>query len=493
MTEQRQVYGETLVARVERRRALLRGIAGSLLLPPLASCANLDVSRKTAVGQGDDRASTVTLAIDQGTEGPVIGTGYAGFSYEKSHLTQGFFTATNQAVVRLLRRLGPGLLRLGGNSVDRTSWRASPTRQAGNSVGPADVDALATFLQATDWTALYGINLATNSPGLAAEEARYVAHALGRHLYAFEIGNEPDAYAFNHLRPASFSYRDFINQWKRFADAVRQAAPQARLTGPASAWHEASWTVPFAKDEGQGIVLLTQHYYRANGLSPQSTLGLLLAGDPALPGLLDPLRQAASAAGIRDGYRLTEANSFYHGGAAHVSNTFGTALWAIDFLFATAGEGSSGVNFHGGGASASYTPIADDGRDVVEVRPEYYGILLFSLMKSGHLLDVSSSKTSLSLSAYAVGDDRTTSIMLVNKEPSATIDVEIRPGVKVETAQILTLSAPTLDSVSGITLNGAPIAADGTWSPGPPATAPVREGSLCLRIAPASAVLVMTE
>lgn len=469
---------------------MLGGIVGGMLAPPLAVRAGGVTPSETGTMQrADERTAKLAFVIDPRHPGPVIDVGYTGFSYEKTSLGTGFFAASNQALVRLFRRLGAGLLRLGGNSVDRTSWRTSSALPAGT-VGGADVDALATFLRATGWRALYGINLATNSPALAAEEAAYAARSLGRHLYAFEIGNEPDAYSFNHLRPQSFSYRDFLGQWNIFADAIRKAVPQARLTGPASAWHESSWTVPFAQDAGRRIILLTQHYYRANGLSPQSTLAMLLAGDPALPALLDPLRRAARAAGIEDGYRLTEANSFYDGGAPHISNTFGSALWAIDFLFTNVRLGSSGVNFHGGGDAPGYTPIADDGRKVIEIRPEYYGMLLFSMMGHGRLLNAAISPSSLALSAYAVASATGTRIMLVNKEPERAVDVVILPGNRITTARLTTLAAPALDSVSDVTLNGAPIRPDGSWVPGPSPPAAVRHGSVELRVAPASAVLV---
>jgi len=490
VTRERNGRSWLAVGQATGRRNFLARAASGLLLPPLAACADHDVVGSAAAGGAVDRAGTMTVVVDQSIGGPPVGAGYAGFSYEKSSLSTGLFAASNQPLVRLFRRLGPSLLRVGGNSVDRTSWRSSSTGQARGMVGPADIDALASFLRATRWSVLYGVNLATNSPAGAAEEARYVARSLGPHLYAFEIGNEPDAYAYNHLRPPSYSYRDFINEWSVFAAAVQQAAPWARLSGPASAWHETSWTVPFAKEEGRRIILLTQHYYRANGLSPQSTLALLLAGDPALPKLLDPLRQASQAAGIRDGFRLTEANSFYDGGAPHVSNTFGSALWAIDFLFANARLGSSGVNFHGGGPSAAYTPIADDGLNVIDVRPEYYGILLVSLMGAGRLLSVSKSTNRYSISAYALASRGRTCIMLVNKEPGTPIDVAIMPGMKAEAATLVTLSGPALDGVSGITLNDAPIEADGTWSPRRAASVAVRNGCLTVRMRPASAVLV---
>jgi hypothetical protein len=484
VTEERDGRSWLTFERAEPRRDVLVRLAGCVLLPGLAACADHDVTNATAaVRPAGEQAGTMTLAIDQTTGGAPIGPGYAGFSYEKSSLGTGFFTGSNRALVRLFRRLGTSLLRLGGNSVDRISWRD-------RAIGPDDVDALARFLQATGWSVLYGINLATNTPDAAADEAAYVARSLGRHLYAFEIGNEPDAYASNGLRPPSYTYGDFIRQWNAFAGAVRQAAPRARLTGPASAWHETSWTVPFARDEGAQIILLTQHYYRANGLSLQSTLALLLDGDPALPGLLDPLRTASVAAGIKDGYRLTEANSFYDGGAPHISNTFGTALWAIDFLFANARLGSSGVNFHGGGESPGYTPIADDGRAVVGVRPEYYGMLLFSFMGAGHLLSLSQSPSEFAVSAYAVAAHGRTCVMLVNKEPSAKISVDITPGMDAKAVAVMTLSAPALDSVSGIALDGASIRPDGSWRPCLSATASVSNGRVNVTLNPVSAVLL---
>ena len=57
-------------------------------------------------------------------------------------------------------------------------------------------------------------------------------------------------------------------------------------------------------------------------------------------------RQEGFDFGFGRGYRLSECNSFYNGGASGVSDAYGTALWAIDFLFLNAQYGSAGTNFH---------------------------------------------------------------------------------------------------------------------------------------------------
>ena len=62
-----------------------------------------------------------------------------------------------------------------------------------------------------------------------------------------------------------------------------------------------------------------------------------------------------------------------------MSNSYASSLWVIDFLFNAALGGATGVNMHGGGNSPGYTPIADDSGAVIEARPEYYGLLLFTL------------------------------------------------------------------------------------------------------------------
>jgi hypothetical protein len=112
-------------------------------------------------------------------------------------------------------------------------------------------------------------------------------------------------------------------------------------------------------------------------------------------------------------------------------------------------------------------------------------------MGAGRLLEVSRPMTRLSISAYAIAGLGRTCIMLVNKEPSTEIDVEIMPGGRFNNAQIMTLSAPRLDSVTGITLNGAPVEADGDWFPGPPSAARMSDGSVIARVGSASAVLVV--
>jgi hypothetical protein len=409
------------------------------------------------------------------------------------------FRGDNSAAVAMLRLLGPGVLRIGGNSVDRSSWdgNGAGTSPPQSRTSKSDVDALAAFAKATGWTVIYGVNMKTSTPAYAADESAYTANALGNSLLGLEIGNEVDLYTSTQGSPSSFSYSIFKSQWEVFAAAIRAggAGAAAPLSGPASAAHYDTYTVPFATDEGKQIMLLTQHYYRANGMLASSTLDELLAPDPALATELQALSRAATSNGIAKAYRCSECNSFYNGGAQGVSDQFGTALWAIDFLFANAQYGSTGVNFHGGGNSQGYTPIADDGNgNVVGARPVFYGMLLFTLAGTGPVAGTQiSGLSSLNFTAYAVKPaDGSTSVVLVNKDATTTVRATIDVGTGVGAASITRLTAPSLQATSGLLLGGAPVTPAGTWAPAATESACSTGNLPTVDVAPASAVVFRT-
>ena len=430
----------------------------------------------------------VAVSVQRPATSPRLETGFVGFSYEKSRLNLPLFNAGNPGLVALFRFLGPGVLRVGGNSVDKTTWDSTGLGLVSGKIAPSDVDRLAGFLKASNWRVIYGLNFATNTPSQLADEAAYVANALGAHLYGFELGNEPDLYHSNGLRATTYTYTAFLAEWRAYAAALQTRVPTAAFTGPASAYNTSGFTSPFAKDQGSGLELLTQHYYRADGQLATSTIDLLLSPDPNLPGILQALKQSAAA--IPGGYRLAEANSFYNGGAPNVSDAYGTALWAIEFLVTNALNGSSGVNFHGGGNGTGYTPIADDGTHVVMARPEFYGLALVAMAAPGRVLPTTVSAGTLAFSAYAVAaDDGSTVLVLVNKDRAQTATVTTGLGTTATSASLTVLTGTSLDSPTGTLLNGAPIGADGSWSPQSSANVGVVNSSLTLTVPPATAVL----
>jgi len=412
-----------------------------------------------------------------------------GLSYEKSKLSEPLFSDTNTNLVGLFKRLGPSLLRIGGNSVDETTWTPAGPGQTSGETAPSDVNALAAFLQAAGWSVLYGVNLAQSTPALAAAEVAYAAQAFGKNLFGIEIGNEPDLYAGNYF-PSTWTFANYLTLWQSFASAILAQTPGAPLTGPVVA-SNTTWVSSFAQAEGKSVVLLSAHYYRGNGESSSSTISELISyPDTNLENYLAALENPAAAAGVP--FRLAETNSFYNGGAPNVSDAYASALWVIDHLFTIARGGGVGANLHGGGDSSGYTPIADDNGEVVEARPEYYGALLCALAGQGPLLATTITAASLNTSAYTVRNSPTQfSVILVNKDETQNLQFTATCPETVQSAALQELTGPSLSATSGVTIQGSPVNPDGSFSPQSPYHLTVTANTFAGYVPAASAALIV--
>jgi hypothetical protein len=390
---------------------------------------------------------------------------FVGLSYEKAKLSQPLFTGSNANLIGLFKRLGNGVLRIGGNSVDESNWTPNGAGLTAGQTAPPDVDSLAAFISGVGWPVLYGVNLAQSTPAVAAAEVAYAAKALGTNLLGIEIGNEPDLYA-GHYFPSTWTFADYLTLWQSFASAILAQTPGVPLTGPVTA-DQATWFTSFAQAEGKDIALLSMHYYRANGQSASSTIDLLISyPDTNLQKDLTPLNAAAQAAGVP--FRMAETNSFYNGGAPNVSDSYASALWVIDHLFTIAQGGGVGVNLHGGGNGDGYTPIADNNGVVVEARPEYYGVLVCALAGQGPLLGTTISAGSLNTSAFTVQNSASQlSLIINNKDQAQNLQFTVTCPSRVQSATLQVLTGPSLSATSGVTIQGSPVNPDGSFTPQP--------------------------
>jgi hypothetical protein len=434
---------------------------------------------------GDVRATVSFRSVEMAAR---VDSRYAGLSYEKSKLTVPMFTGDNAALIQLFRLLGPSVLRIGANQVDRSSWNGAVEDLT--PILPAQIDALAAFVQATQWQVIYGVNLARNTPANAADEAAYVANRMGPSLLAWEIGNEPDLYVRRGYRPDDWAYEDFLEEWRVYRAAMSAVSPGVPFSGPGTSYDVARFTVRLVEDV-EDLGMLTHHYYRADRDDPDSTLRLLLQPHRGLEVELNGLVQQASAAGVPLGLRYTEANSFHGGGAPNISNAYGTALWVMDFMFTCAVAGCNGVNMHGGNRGP-YTPIADRDGEVVEARPEFYGMVMFAQAAQGVPLDdVVGAPSAINLTALGVRrDDGGLNAILNNKDDSRSVSVNLITGIAVERFDPLWLRGPELSATSGQTLGGVAIGSDGRWAPQPQAPLIASGGRLDVVLPPASAILL---
>jgi hypothetical protein len=431
-----------------------------------------------------------------------LAPGFAGFSFEKTHMTDSFFTAGNAPLIALFKLLGPGIVRIGANDVDASTWVPTATPVAGgqtsHNVGTVEVDALAAFLNAAGWKAIYGVSMRTAIQP-SVDESVYVTNKLGASLHSIEIGNEINFFANNAVGTPTM-------QWAAFEAAIHGALGSIPLAGPAAAGAVTNFTVPFANAEGSKIILLTEHYYKGAS-SSNPTVAAMLALDPGVVTQSQALAAASQTNRIRDGYRWGEMNSYSGHGAAGVSDVFAAALWGIDFMLTTAEYGAAGVNFHGGGQNMDnnvctngaasctlpfrYSPILEVDSRVTGPAPLFYGMLLVSQAGVGDMLPTRATAGNLNFTAYTISlADGSTNIVLVNKDVTNGVNASIDTGVPLSAATGVFLIAPSLGAKTGITFAGAEVSTAGAWAPNAPYTLPTSGRLVNLVVPPASAVVV---
>jgi hypothetical protein len=464
------------------RREFVAGLGGALL-SPLAARAQTDIA---------------PIIIDYENDGRPIPPDFTGLSYESAILNPGtYFAPENATLIALLRALGAGVLRIGGNTSERTVWRSADVAAPESIViTPAAIDRLAATLRVLGWKLIYGLNLARGTPEAAAEEAAYVARALGPLLLAVQIGNEPDGFGrWTRVRPPTYDFAAYLAEWARFAAAIRARVPDASFAGPDVA-AAPEWVPAFATAAPPGLVLLTQHHY-ADGPAgdPKVSLARLLQASGAIEPMLRNLGEASRAARLP--YRIAETNSVFNEGEPGVSDTLGAALWGLDLMFRCAAADCAGVNFHAGdhnrqpARNKAYTPIArtPDGR--LHAAPLYYGMLMFAQIGRGSLVPVRIETGPAGLSAYAVrASDASLRVCLINKESHDAIRVSIARGRHVAGASVLRLTGPAIDATAGIALGGATVDDTGQWSPTQRETIEPAGAALMMDLPAASAALV---
>jgi hypothetical protein len=499
---------------VDRRRFIEAcvGLAGYPLLGLKTASAEAATTR------------AVDIKIDGRKPRRRIPDDFIGLGYEISSVAiAGLLSDKNRANVELVRRLGRnGVIRVGGITSDSSSFAAdavaSPAPKA-TRINIATLRELGGFLDATGWKLIWGLNLGDRNVENAVEEAVAVAAAVNDKLLAFEIGNEPDGFAgqeFGAHRPTSYSYDDYLKEYREYKAAIRVRLPGAPFAGPDASW-DTNWVTRFAADEGGDLKLLTRHYYRAGAnnpyldrlfeashISPQqradyearrknNKIDLLLQKDPSVGPMLQELGAASAAAHAP--YRICEANSFYGGGQPGASDTFVAALWVLDFMWTLAQGGCVGVNMETGvnhlDFVSYYSPIRNGPSAAVSVAAEYYGMLAFAQAAQGECLAPDYDSADLNLTAYAaLASDGHLSVTVINKDPHGDADVTITADESFRRAVVLRLAGYALDSADGVTLGGAVVAADGSWSPVQVEAPVVTAGKCKIRMPAATAAVV---
>lgn len=280
-------------------------------------------------------------------------------------------------------------IRVGGNTQDFAIFNASlEVAQVGIiipavskdyprdlTIGPRFYESFTTW---PDTKYIYGFNLATNGTigrqSLLAT-AQHACQALQNGKLAYwELGNEPDLYdrttALGARRPESWNEVDYVNEWLNGTRAIHDTiaqycpslasnssykyyAPSFAGTGnnhldPLRTWQD-------GLDADKDIGIISSHNYINGATAPGVTLqGTLMNHSNTIASVALQLNESANLARLPPNldpslpFILGETNSLYNQGAPGLSNSFGAALWGVDFALYCYAQNIRRVHFHQG-------------------------------------------------------------------------------------------------------------------------------------------------
>ena len=411
-------------------------------------------------------SQSINIDIDYAHPGVTIPEDFTGLSFETRALVKdNSLSPDNTALQNLVKLLGTGVFRIGGNSVQNSVFtfnkRSKKTGQ--DTITADDIDRAFDFANKIGWKVIFGLNQGKYNPQMAATEAQY-AWKYKSQIHSFEIGNEPNHFTMHNTRDSSWGYPEFRTEWETYAKTIKEAVPDAPFSGPVTASNPKPWFFDFVKDESKNVIELSHHNYTA---APEKGTIAQLLSKKQMATSADLFNSLVSASAAQNNkFRLAECNSIHHGGLAGVSDAFASALWVTDYMFTLAQSGAVGINIHTG-ATNPYTPISY-GKGVFIPKPIYYGMLLFRLGGTGSLLPVKVSDKVANVSSFAVKDPSgEVTCTLINKDTLINYSCVIACNglSKSKTVNVIRLMAPSVSATSGVTLGGESVTNEGIWSP----------------------------
>ncbi|KAH9476923.1 Beta-glucuronidase [Psilocybe cubensis] len=200
---------------------------------------------------------------------------------------------------------------------------------------------------------------------------------LGDYLIGLQIGNEPDLYATHQHRPPTYSPQDYFNDFGLMVNALKQdplvsQRTQQLLIGPSIQFiwtPEQVWATNFIPAYSDSLAFLSVERYPSDNCAvafpdsggtvhdPQQTFPDYLTHQSAAA-LVEPyLPSTALAQQSGKEFLMFETNTASCGGFPGISDSFGAALWGVDYALQMAAVNFSGALFHVGGQSVSYNPF----------------------------------------------------------------------------------------------------------------------------------------
>lgn len=282
-------------------------------------------------------------------------------------------------------------------------------------------------------------------------------------------------------RPSDYSVSQYVSEWKnetaRFEGFLRQACPDMAknvkymfpsVSSPGAKLHGPDIFKALGTADSKKISQISVHNYMGGATQPGVTLqGTLMNHTAVVKSITSHVNYAKSVSSVNADYVIGEHNSLYGGGAAGLSDTFGAALWAMEFSLYAASTGViKRVHFHQsiGSPYAAWSPV-----NPARTNAPYYGKLAAATFLADsksikvQVIAVDGNKdTDVAYGAYVNGDLKRIAVLNLKQYDQGTRGQK-KHSIKVQAGSTWVAKRLTADGAkltTGATFNGFKYEAD---------------------------------
>ncbi|KAJ7238588.1 glycoside hydrolase family 79 protein [Mycena haematopus] len=338
-------------------------------------------------------------------------------------------------------RGGSVRVRVGGNTQDYATLFASLPggkmleKEKQDTQNPTDTPALlytpdvlymlsnVSHLVNVEWYLGIPLNDTTNLRLGIAEAGEAI---VGDRLIGFQVGNEPDQYAAHQHRPPDYSPADYSNDFGTVVTALQADSKvpvvNGKLIGPSlsGVWQpQEVWDANFIPDHLQTLAALSMSFYPDNNcgfngvIDPQTIFPTYLNHTSGQAIAANYLSSTALAQTNNLPFVMIETNTASCGGFPGVSNSFGSALWALDYALQLAYSNFTNALLHVGGQGVYYNPFTPPPTNQSTfhqwtIGPVYYSVLAvaetFGTSNQSRIIDLQLNGNNIYTPGYAIYD-----------------------------------------------------------------------------------------
>ncbi|KDR78253.1 hypothetical protein GALMADRAFT_119254 [Galerina marginata CBS 339.88] len=310
---------------------------------------------------------------------------------------------------------------------------------------------------------------------------------LGDYLIGLQVGNEPDLYAAHLHRPPTYQPSDYFNEFGQMiaamkADTSLSDRTRQLLIGPSIQilWTpEQVWNTGFVDAYTDHLSFLSVERYPTDNCAvafpgsggqindPQTTFPTFLTHQSGLTLVQPYLNSTAFARSKGKPFMMFETNTASCGGFPGISDSFGAALWGLDYALQMAAVDFGGALFHVGGQSVAYNPFTPPPTNQSTfhqwtVGPIYYSALVMAEAlgptNTSQVMDLQANNNNNFSPAYGIWENGALArVVLINfvSDPSGASEINVALSLTdanmPDTVQVKYLLAPSVSQKGNFT------------------------------------------